>query len=144
MRADLVLKMLQILMRLCVCGSVSKKSEGILRLLPTSVPLDTTYSGSTATCGPAFLSSLNRCSPQVEALKAEVAELRAAKAASFSLPSTGDVLQSLGLDKWKDDRLRGAKVRCRLCRPVVQASYQKHLKSVRVFTVAPTRPLSQS
>ncbi len=42
----------------------------------------------------------------------EVAELRAARAASagFNLPSAGDMLQSLGLDKWKDDRLRGPKV----------------------------------
>ena len=49
----------------------------------------------------------------MEALKSEVAELRAVKAASFSLPTTGDVLSSLGLDKWKDDRLTGPKV-CRL------------------------------
>lgn len=43
-------------------------------------------------------------------LKAELAELRASKSASFSLPTTGDVLSSLGLDKWKDDRLKGGKV----------------------------------
>ena len=54
----------------------------------------------------------NGNTPQVEALKMEVAELRAARAAtaSFNLPSAGDMLQSLGLDKWKDDRLRGPKV----------------------------------
>ncbi len=50
---------------------------------------------------------------QIEALKMEIADLRAARAASagFNLPSAGDMLQSLGLDKWKDDRLRGPKVR---------------------------------
>lgn len=47
---------------------------------------------------------------QVAVLKAELAELRASKSATFSLPSTGDVLTSLGLDKWKDDRLKGGKV----------------------------------
>lgn len=43
-------------------------------------------------------------------MRAELAELRASKSASFSLPTTGDVLSSLGLDKWKDDRLKGGKV----------------------------------
>ena len=77
---------------------------------------------------------------QVEALKAEVAELRAAKAASFSLPSTGDVLQSLGLDKWKDDRLRGVKVRCSLF-PSVLLTPQRHLGSVRDAYQIPNVPL---
>lgn len=50
-------------------------------------------------------------------LRAELSELRAARSANlspkpYSLPTTGDVLSSLGLDSWKDDRLKGPKV-CR-------------------------------
>ena len=53
------------------------------------------------------MKSLRTSSLQVAALKAELADLRAVKSVSFSMPTTGDVLSSLGLDTWKDDRLKG-------------------------------------
>jgi hypothetical protein len=54
---------------------------------------------------------------QVVALEQEAAELRAAarRSASARLPGAGDVLTSLGLDGWKDARLRP---KVRLCRVV--------------------------
>jgi hypothetical protein len=59
-----------------------------------------------------WLSSCNQalvgCPLQVATLEQEAAELRAAarRSASARLPGAGDVLTSLGLDGWKDARLR--------------------------------------
>lgn len=59
---------------------------------------------------------------QVAALEQEAAELRAAarRSSQLRLPAAGDVLASLGLDKWQDARLQ-PKVSARLHRGDAQA-----------------------
>lgn len=68
------------------------------------------------------------------ALRAELAEVRAAKSVSFSLPSTGDVLSSLGLDKWKDDRLRGPKVSAAAPANIYEGLVSSVLRRTRILS----------
>ena len=45
--------------------------------------------------------------PQNAELEKELAEAHAKGAGAFALPSRSDVMSSLGLDKWRDQRLDG-------------------------------------